>query len=110
VAHLGGGGQWVLSTFGLQVLVPDVIRGRIFAFDFALITLSLALSSLIASTLADSVGARLAALMVGGLAVVWAAVWWVLIKNVRRRPPLEGAPPAETVESAEPDAVALGDR
>ena len=45
VAHLGGGAQWVLSTFGLQVLVPDHIRGRVFAVDFAMITLSLAISS-----------------------------------------------------------------
>jgi predicted MFS family arabinose efflux permease len=111
VAHLGGGGQWVLSTFGLQVLVPDAIRGRIFAFDFALITLSLAGSSLIASTLADSVGPRLAALMVGGIAVVWAAVWWVLTRKVRHGPALEGcAPPDERADAAEPDAIALGDR
>ena len=41
VAHLGGGTQWALSTYGLQVLVPDYIRGRVFAVDFALITLSL---------------------------------------------------------------------
>ena len=31
VAHLGGGSQWMLSTYGLQLLVPDHIRGRIFA-------------------------------------------------------------------------------
>ena len=35
VAHLGGGTQWALSTYGLQVVVPDYIRGRVFAVDFA---------------------------------------------------------------------------
>jgi MFS family permease len=110
VAHLGGGSQWVLSTFGLQVLVPDAIRGRIFAFDFALITLSLAGSSLIASTLADSIGPRLAALFVGGIAVIWAAAWWVLTRRVRRRPLLVGVASASGRDSVEPDAVALGDR
>ena len=40
-AHTGGGAQWMLSTYGLQRIVPDHIRGRIFAFDCALITLSL---------------------------------------------------------------------
>ena len=56
VAHLGGGTQWALSTYGLQVLVPDYIRGRVFAVDFALITLSLGISSLVASAIADSRG------------------------------------------------------
>ena len=41
VAHLGGGAQWTLSSYGLQRIVPDRIRGRIFAFDAALITLTL---------------------------------------------------------------------
>ena len=36
LAHLGGGAQWTLSTYGLQSAVPDYIRGRVFAADFAL--------------------------------------------------------------------------
>ena len=38
VAHLGGGAQWTLSTYGLQVVTPEERRGRIFAADFALVT------------------------------------------------------------------------
>ena len=90
VAHLGGGAQWVLSTFGLQVLVPDHIRGRVFAVDFAMITLSLAVSSLIASAIADSAGPRIAALLVGAMAVVWAIVWTWLTRSIRRRSAEEG--------------------
>jgi MFS family permease len=86
VAHLGGGSQWVLSTYGLQRLVPDAIRGRIFAFDFALITLSLGISSLVVSTLADHIGARPAVLLAGGVAVAWAGIWWLLTRTVRREP------------------------
>ena len=41
----------------------DRIRGRIFAFDFAMITLSLAISSLVASALADAIGPRPAVLV-----------------------------------------------
>lgn len=94
-AHLGGGAQWVLSTFGLQVLVPDHIRGRVFAVDFAMITLSLAVSSLIASAIADSAGPRIAALFVGAMAVVWAIVWTWLTRSIRRKTAAEGfAPPA----------------
>jgi MFS family permease len=89
-AHLGGGAQWVLSTYGLQRIVPDRIRGRIFAFDFALITLSLAISSLVASLLADAIGPRPAVMIVGGVAFGWAAAWWLLTRDVRRTPIFEG--------------------
>jgi MFS family permease len=88
-AHLGGGAQWVLSTYGLQRLVPDRIRGRIFAADYALITLSLGGSGLVASWLADALGPRPAIAMVGGLALAWAGTWWILIRDVRRRPILD---------------------
>jgi MFS family permease len=85
IAHLGGGSQWILSTYGLQRIVPDRIRGRIFAFDFALITLSLGVSSLVASTVADAIGPRPAIMIVGGLALAWAASWWVLTRSLRGR-------------------------
>ncbi|HSK97803.1 MAG TPA: MFS transporter, partial [Euzebyales bacterium] len=45
-AHLGGGAQWMLSTYGLQVTTPDVIRGRIMSVDFGLATLAMGVSSL----------------------------------------------------------------
>jgi MFS family permease len=83
-AHLGGGTQWVLSSYGLQRLVPDRIRGRIFAVDFALITLSLGLSSLGAAALSEAVGPRIAAIGLGGVAVLWSVVWWILTRQVRR--------------------------
>ena len=91
VAHLGGGAQWVLSTFGLQVLVPDHIRGRVFAVDFAMITLSLAVSSLVAATRSRTPPARAAsALIVGAMAVVWAVVWTALTRSIRRETAEEG--------------------
>ena len=101
VAHLGGGSQWMLSTYGLQVLVPDHIRGRIFGFDYMLITLSLSISALIASAVADQIGARITVSVLGGVAVVWAVVWFVLSRGVRRTG-LDG--------SVEPDADAGSER
>jgi predicted MFS family arabinose efflux permease len=97
VAHLGGGSQWMLSTYGLQVLVPDHMRGRIFGFDYMLITLSLSVSAVIASAVADQIGARITVSILGGVAVAWAVVWFVLSRGVRRSG-LEGG--------AEPDADA----
>lgn len=84
VAHLGGGSQWMLSTYGLQVLVPDHIRGRIFGFDYMLITLSLSVSAVIASAVADQIGARITVSVLGGVAVVWAIVWFVLSRGVNK--------------------------
>ncbi len=99
IAHLGGGSQWVLSSYGLQRLVPDRIRGRIFAFDFALITLSLGVSSLGAAWLADRIGPRPAVAIAGGVALLWAGIWWLLTRNVRKEP---------LFPAAEPDAFAYG--
>jgi MFS family permease len=86
VAHLGGGAQWVLSSFGLQRIVHDRIRGRIFAFDFALITLTFSVSAVIASLLADAIGVRQATQIVGGLALGWSVIWWLTTRRVRHRP------------------------
>ena len=96
----------MLSSYGLQRLVPDRIRGRVFAFDFALITLSLAGSSLIASALADAIGPRPAVMIVGGLALGWAALWWYLTRDVRATPIFEGCGEAPTEQLA-PIALAV---
>lgn len=94
IAHLGGGAQWTLSSYGLQRLVPDRIRGRIFAFDFTLITLSLTVSALVTAWAADRFGARPTVAVLGGVAVLWAAIWTWLTTDVRRATMLEGAGPA----------------
>jgi MFS family permease len=94
IAHLGGGAQWTLSSYGLQRLVPDRIRGRIFAFDFTLITLSLTVSALVTAWAADRFGARPTVAVLGGVAVLWAALWTWLTTDVRRATMLEGAGPA----------------
>lgn len=90
IAHLGGGAQWMLSSYGLQRIVPDHIRGRIFAFDGMLVTLTFGLSSLLTGWLADTVGARTTALGMGAVAVVWALVWSWFTTDVRRATLLEG--------------------
>jgi predicted MFS family arabinose efflux permease len=104
IAHLGGGSQWMLSTYGLQVIVPDRIRGRIFGFDYMLITLSLSISALIASAAADRIGVRITVAILGGVALVWAGVWYVLSRSVRRAglgpapdPDRGGAEPVPTI-------------
>jgi MFS family permease len=111
-AHLGGGAQWTLSSYGLQRIVPDRIRGRVFAFDFALITLTLTVSALVTGWAAERYGARPTVIVLGGIAVAWAIVWTWLTTDVRRATMLEGCGPAPELElvpgpeDARPDAVA----
>jgi predicted MFS family arabinose efflux permease len=82
-AHLGGGAQFSLSTFGLQKIVPDRIRGRVFAFDVALITLTIAISSLAAGAAAQLWGPRIAMGVTAALALGYAALWWWATRHVR---------------------------
>src|SRR5206468_717507 len=44
-AHFGGSILWVFSTVLLQMEVPDEFRGRVFAAELALVTLTSSLSS-----------------------------------------------------------------
>jgi hypothetical protein len=106
LAHIGGGGQWMLSSYGLQRIVPDRIRGRIFAFDFMLVTLTFGVSSLITGGLVDAFGPQPTAVGLGVVGVVWAAIWTWLTTDVRRATMLEGCggPPASDYLTA-PEAV-----
>ena len=82
-AHMGGGAQWTLSTYGLQLFVPDRIRGRVFAFDFALVTLTIAVSNLAAGAAARAWGPKPTMLGLAGVSLVYAAVWWFGTRRIR---------------------------
>ena len=58
IGHLGGGSQWTLSTYGLQMRTPDHIRGRVMAGDFAIVTLIMSIAGLGAGALSELVGVR----------------------------------------------------
>ena len=89
--HFGGGGQWALSTYGLQRLVPDAIRGRVFAFDYALVTGTLAASSAAAGWAADAFGVRVVILGLGCVGIGYGLAWTFATRNLRRE--LGPAPP-----------------
>lgn len=77
VGHLGGGAQWMLSTYGLQRATPDSIRGRVFSFDYGLVTLVISASTILAGILSESltpsaaVWSMVGLIAVAGLAWVW---------------------------------------
>jgi MFS family permease len=89
VAHLGGGAQWMLSSYGLQRAAPDEIRGRVFSFDYGLVTLTIAVSTLLAGLLAEQLPAGVATWSIVGLAALAAVGWLLLARPVLRAPPVE---------------------
>lgn len=89
LAHLGGGAQWTLSTYGLQRRAPDHIRGRILAGDFGIVTLIITLSNLGAGALAYFVGVRHAIASFAVLSLMASAAYLWFTRGVRARLALE---------------------
>lgn len=75
LAHLGGGANWTMSGYGLQVLVPDDVRGRVFSADWTLATLAIGASQVAAGVLSGHVPLRWLtagfALVTAGYTVTW---------------------------------------
>jgi MFS family permease len=86
LAHLGGGAQWSLSTYGLQRETPDEFRGRVLSLDYGLATLSIGASSIGAGLLADAYGEGAATWWLtaigGGYGLAWLA--WSLLELRRQ--------------------------
>lgn len=83
LAHLGGGAQWTLSSFGLQLRSPDEMRGRIIAGDFALVTLTMSATSALAGVLSDAIGVREAITVFATLAAVASLVYINATRRLR---------------------------
>ena len=77
VRTVGSGTMWVFSAVLLQIVVPDRYRGRVFAFEFAMLTLTQSVSILLAGILQDSPqwGLQQATLIFSGLGVLFSFMW-----------------------------------
>ena len=84
LAHVGGGAQWMLSTLGLTVATPDQYRGRILSADFALVTLTMSISFVIAGLMADHLGATVALLVFSAVAIAWGLFYLRLTSRFER--------------------------
>jgi MFS family permease len=77
LAHLGGGAQWSLSTYGLQRETSDQFRGRVMSLDYGIATLLMGGSAIAAGVLADAYGEARAtwwlAAIGGGYGIAWLA-------------------------------------
>lgn len=77
VRTVGTGTLWVFSAALLQMMVPDRYRGRVFAFEFAVLTLTQSISILGAGFAQDSLAMPLPqiAVWVGSVGLVVGMVW-----------------------------------
>jgi len=80
-AHVGGSIQWVFSTSLLQTRVPDRLLGRVFATEYAALTLTTALSAYLTGVARDAgASPALLAVALGGIfaasGVFMVAVLW----------------------------------
>jgi predicted MFS family arabinose efflux permease len=84
VAHAGGGANWILSTYGVQATVPDVLLGRVFSADYMLATLVIAGSQVVFGLLSDTVPARDLLAASGGVVLLYSLLWWLATRALRR--------------------------
>jgi hypothetical protein len=106
LAHTGGSILWVFSTVLLQRGVVDSFRGRVFAAELALLTLTMAASNYVTGELLDrfQLSPRLVTIAIGIVflapGIVWFATqhWW----DRGKEEAIEHVPIPDT---AEPNAV-----
>jgi len=112
IAHLGGGAQWTASTYGLQITTSDEFRGRMFATDFALVTLTMSISFTVAGLVSGSVGPRPVIAALAALSAVWATVYLFLTRRLRgqstgERFPVEPFDSGEILDGGAPESREL---
>jgi uncharacterized membrane protein YjjB (DUF3815 family) len=104
-AHAGGSILWVFSTVLLQREVEDRFRGRVFAAELALATLTMAASNYVVGELMDRFGysPRVVTAGVGVFFLLPGIMWFLTEKAWDRKEIAAGkSPPGE---SAGPETV-----
>src|SRR4026207_2306316 len=112
IAHCGGSILWVFSTVLLQRAVVDSFRGRVFAAELALLTLTMAASNYLTGELLDRVGLspRLGVIGVGILFMSPGGVWFIPQRWWDRdTPETVEAEAAETAKIADEERVIKAD-
>jgi MFS family permease len=82
LAHMGGSILWVFSTVLLQKTVADNFRGRVFAAEMALVTLTMATSNYVVGELMDRFGISPRWVTAGvGIFFLMPGIAWFLTKQ-----------------------------
>lgn len=88
LAHFGGSVLWVFSTVLLQLEVPDRFRGRVFAAELAMVTLTTSISSYWTAFALDQAGwsPRTMALVLGLMFGVSGSLWLLIASRWKDAP------------------------
>jgi MFS family permease len=86
---VGGGMIWVFSTQLLLQLVPNRVRGRVFSTEFALMTLSMAVSAATAGWALDHTSVGISGMLQGlaALILIPGSLWGTWVAAQVLRPP-----------------------
>ncbi len=84
-AHVGGGANWTMSAYALQRFTPDDVRGRVFSFDYAIITLAMSMSFSLAGAAAGQINPRTVVLISTAMTLGGAALWTSWAHRLTRR-------------------------
>jgi MFS family permease len=87
LAHMGTGILWTLSSTMLQFLTPDRMRGRIFAIDFGINTVTTALSTFLVGLLLERWAPQIVAMAMAVVFIVYALLWGSLVLVSQRQHP-----------------------
>lgn len=87
VRTFGTGTIWVFSAVLLQVMVPDNVKGRVFGFEFAALTLTESISVLAAGYFQDVFAWSLVRItfIFGWLGVAVFVIWLIFFLSTRKR-------------------------
>jgi MFS family permease len=100
IAHCGGSILWVFSTVLLQREVEDKFRGRVFAAEMALLTLTMAASNYLVGELMDRLGfsPRVVTVGVGTFFLLPGLIWFTTRQWWDRKGPVPERPISHKVE------------
>lgn len=88
IRTVGSGTIWVFSAALLQMIVPDRYRGRVFAFEFAILTLTQSISTFWAGYAQDFLGldVRQITFSMSLIALIVGAMWLVFHLKYQAEP------------------------
>ncbi len=86
VAHIAGGGNWMMSSYALQLEVPDELLGRVLSLDMMIAALTVGVSLLVTTALDSHISTRALIAGCGSITLLYAVVWRFLTQRMTTRP------------------------
>lgn len=85
-AHVAGGGNWVMSSFAIQLRVPDELRGRVSATDTMVAMLAVTVSQLIVGLFIDTLSPQVLIACCALTTICYAIGWRLVTRRIEDRP------------------------